>query len=148
MAIKIFKNHNHDGELSEKVADQYFGLATCYWEMNDGEASLDNYFKSKEYLDDAKKRNHFFNREHYAVVLRGIAFVFNQLEKISSADEYYKKAIEYSEEVYKDDEGIKDILISIYHGALDFYKRIMDHDMQKAIEDKLEALNENEEMVS
>ena len=148
MAIKIFADHNHNGELSEKLADQYFGLATCYWEMNDGEVSLDYYFKSLEYLDDAKKRNHFFNKEHYAVVLRGIAFGYNQLEKIANADEYYKKAIDYTEEVYKENEGIKDILISIYQGALDFYKKTMDYDMQKAITDKLDALNDSEEIVS
>lgn len=148
MAIKIFADHNNNGELSEKLADQYFGLATCYWEMNDGEASLDNYFKSLEYLDDAKARNHFFNKEHYAVVLRGIAFVYNQLEKISNADEYYKKAIEYTEEIYKENSGVKDILISIYQGALDFYKKIMDYDLQQEIEDKLETLNDGEEIIS
>ena len=148
MSIKIFLDHNIMGEFSEKIADQYFGLATCYWEMNDGEESLANYFRSLEYLDDALKHEHFINKQHYAVVLRGIAFIYNQLEKIDKADEYYKKAIGFCEEECEEDYGIKDILISIYQSALDFYKRIMDHDMEKEIENKLDALNDGEGIIS
>lgn len=148
MAIKILLDHNLSGELSEKIADQYFGLATSYWELNDGEESLNNYFKSLHYLDDSKRHKHTINGGHYAIVLRGIAFIYNQLENVSEADTYYKKAIDYAEKLYEDDLSVKDILLSIYQRALDFYKRTMNHTMQKQLEEKLEALDDSEEIVS